>query len=365
MRRFYNDKEKRIFTPDEFDQAMEAKYNRKSFRGMEILNSNSRDNAAGDVSATSLAYQYATDRLTYIRARFVEQTFYEVAPADYLNVLVGEGAFSANIITNLSIKTAGSFKQGKLLTGNNNSKIPVADAAMFPQTTKIMNWAVATEYTIFDVNQALFTGTWDPVEAKQKSRKKDFDLGIQEIAFLGDTGDNTAYPGLLTNSSVNTNSTRITAAISSLSTTTFATFVQGVVADFLSNCAYTAFPNKFTIPTDDWAGLGVPVSSTYPNISILNYLKQMFDAIVTGGVEMLPLAYGIPANNKLVLNVGTGYHYYALYKDDIDTQFMEIPVNYTVTAVGTLNNFQYQDVAYCQYSGVTVLKPLEMLYFYF
>lgn len=363
--RFYNDKERRVFTPDEFDQAMVEKYNRKSFRGMELLNSTgSRDNASGDISATSLAYQYATDRLTYIRARYIEQTFYEIAPADYMNVLVGEGAFSAQLITNLSIKTAGSFKQGKLLTGNQNSKIPVADAAVLPQTTKVMNWAVATEYTIFDVNQALFTGTWDPIEAKQKARKKDFDLGIQEIAFLGDPGDS-GFPGLLTSSTVNTNTNRISALISGLSAANFSSFVAGVVADYLQNCNYTTFPNKFLIPTNDWAGLGVPVSSTYPNISQLNYLKQMFDAVVTGGVELKPLAYGIPANNAGFLNGNTGYTFYVLYKDDIDTQFMDIPVNYTVTQVGTYNNFSFQDVAYCQYTGVTVLKPLEMLYYRF
>ena len=361
--RFYNEKEKRVFTPDEFDAAMQEKYNRKSFRGLELFNS--RDNAAGDISPTSLAYQYATDRLTYIRARHIEQTFYEVAPADFLNVLVGEGAFSAQIVTNLSVIMSGSFNQGKLLTGNMNSKVPIADAAVVPAYTKIMNWGVGVEYTIFDVNQALFTGTWDPIEAKQKARKKDFDLGIQEIAFLGDIADQTYFPGLLTQSTVNSNATRIVKPISAGTTADFAALVAGIVGDFLTNAAYTVFPNKFIIPTNDWAGLGVPVSATYPNISMLNYLKQMFDAIVTGGVEMLPLAYGIPAKNKAVINAPTGYTFYCLYKDDIDVQFMEIPVNYTVTQFGTYNNFSFQDVAYCQYSGVTVLKPLEMLYYYF
>ena len=54
---------------------------------------------------------------------------------------------------------------------------------------------------------------------------------------------------------------------------------------------------------------------------------------------------------------------YVLYRQDIDTLFMEIPVDFQTTAVGTLNNFNYQDVAYGQYAGVTVLKPLEVLYF--
>ena len=357
MKRFYNEKEGRVMNPDEFSKEMTGKYGRSSFRGLEL------QNAAGDVSATSLAYQYATDRLTYIRSRYVEQTFYEVAPADYLNVLVGEGAFAQNIITNISIKTAGGFKQGKINTANANSKLAVADAAVVPQTTLIQNWALATEYNIFDVNQALFTGTWDPIEAKQKARKKDFDLGIQEIAFIGDQGNEANFPGLLTNAAITANTARITAAISSLSAANFATFIAGIVGDYLSNTVYTKFPNKFLIPTDDWAGLATPVSSTYPNISMLNYLKQAFDAIVTGGVKILPIAYGVPANNNSVSTLNK--HIYCLYNDDIDTLFMEIPVNYTVTQVGTYNNFSFQDVAYCQYSGVTILKPLEVMYFTF
>jgi hypothetical protein len=355
--RFYNEKEGRVFTPDEFNQEMVTKYNRKSFRGLELMN------AMGDIDPTTFAYQYTTDRLTYIRSRYVEQTFYEVAPADFMNVLVGEGAFSAQIITNLSIKTAGGFKQGKMNTSGHNSKLNVADAAVVPLYTQVMNWALGTEYSIFDVNQALFTGTWDPIEAKQKARKKDFDLGIQEIAFLGDETD-ASFPGLLTSKTVNINASgRISAAINSFSTTSFASFVANVLGDFQSNCNYTAFPNKFVIPTDDYVGLATPVSSSFPVISMLEYLQKAFNAIVPGGVEILPCAYGIPANNKAAINTGTGSHVYVLYKDDIDTLFMEIPVNYTVTQVGTYNNFNFQDAAYCQYTGVTIVKPLEVLYY--
>ena len=362
--KFYNEKEGRVMNASEFNQAMVAKYNRKSFRGLEL--DNAKENAMGDIAAVDLAYSYAMDRLTYIRSRYVEQTFYEVAPADFFNVIVGEGAFSGQIITNLSIKTAGGFKQGKLSTGEHNSKLAVADAAVIPAYTQVMNWALATEYTIFDVNQALFTGTWDPIEAKQKARKKDFDLGIQEIAFLGDVSDAYNFPGLLTSKMVNINASgRISQAISTFSTTQFSAFVSAVVGDFLSNCAYTAFPNKFTIPTDDWAGLAVPVSATFPVVNMLSYLQNAFNAICKGGVELIPLAYGIPANNKEAINTGTGSHIYVLYHDDIDTLFQEIPVNYTVTQVGTYNNFSFQDAAYCQYSGVTILKPLEVLYYTF
>ena len=48
-------------TADQFASLMQKKYNRKSFRGLELIN------AAGDVNVTGLAYQYTLDRLTYMK----------------------------------------------------------------------------------------------------------------------------------------------------------------------------------------------------------------------------------------------------------------------------------------------------------
>ena len=69
-------------TPDKFEALMQQKYNRKSFRGLELLN------AAGDINPNGLAFQYTLDRLTYIRSGMVEQTFYEVSPAVKLLSLI-------------------------------------------------------------------------------------------------------------------------------------------------------------------------------------------------------------------------------------------------------------------------------------
>lgn len=343
-------------SPEKFQEMMETKYNSKKFRGLELRNAN------GDISSSSLAYQYATDRLTYIRQRIVEQSFYEVVPSDYIDVIPGEGAFSAQIITNATIKTAGGFQQGKINTARGNAKLATADAAVLPIYTQVRNWALAVEYSIFDVEQSLFAGNWDIVEAKHRARKMDWDLGIQAVAFLGDTDDLTNYPGLYTQPGVNIDTTTITQNISSMSAAQFSTFVSLIVGKFLTNCAQTRFPNTFIIPQDDYVGLAVPVSSTYPNISMLSYLQQAFDAIVpTGKVKILPSAYGMIAYNGGA--AGISKQRYVLYRRDIDTLFMEIPVDYQTTSVGTLNNFNYQDVAYGQYSGVTILKPLEIMYF--
>lgn len=341
--------------PEKFQEMMETKYNSKKFRGLELMNAN------GDINSSSLAYQYATDRLTYIRSRIVEQSFYEVQPAEYLDVIPGEGAFSAQIITNATIKTAGGFGQGKLNTGNGNARLATADAAVTPFYTLVRNWALAVEYSIFDVQQSLFAGNWDIIEAKHRSRKMDWDLGIQAIAFLGDLDDLTNYPGLYTQSTVNVNSSVITGNISAMSAADFQTFVAAILGAFLANCNQTRWPNTFVMPQDDYAGMAAAASSTYPNISKMSYLQQAFDAIVPNGkVKIMPSAYGMTAYNTAA---GIGKQRYILYRQDIDTLFMELPVDYQVTAVGTLNNFNYQDVAYGQFCGVTVLKPLEVLYF--
>ena len=59
-----------------------------------------RLNAVGDTAEVATGYQIVTDTLTYIKKQVSEQKFYKVAPADYLPVVVGDGAFAANLLTN-------------------------------------------------------------------------------------------------------------------------------------------------------------------------------------------------------------------------------------------------------------------------
>ncbi len=341
--------------PEKFQALMAEKYNRKNFRGLELKN------ASGDISSTSLSYNYAMDRLTYIRQRTVEQTFYEVLPSNYIDVIPGEGAFSQQIITNAEIKTGSNFASGKVNTSGHNNRLQTADAAVTPIYTRVANWAMAVDYNIFDVEQSLFSGNWDIVEAKHKARKKVWDLGIQGIAFLGDLDDLTNFPGVLTQAGVNVNTTTITTNISAMDATAFSTFVAAIIGVYLANAVQTVYPNTFVIPQDDYAGLAAPVSAATPLISKLSYLQQAFDAIVPSGkVKIMPLAYGMADFNAAY---GIDKQRYVLYRRDIDTLFQELPVDYQTTMVGTLNNFNYQDAAYGQYAGVTVMKPLEMLYF--
>ena len=340
---------------EKFNALVKEKYGRSDFRGMRLMNAN------GDINPSTLAYRYTTDRMTFIRARTVSQTFYQVNPTDYVTMIPGEGAFASQIITQASIKFSGSFSSGKISSAGQNAKLQIADGGVVPFYTAVQNWAMGTEYSIFDVEQALFMGQWDPIETKQKARKIEYDLGIQQIAFLGDPDNLTSFPGLYTQPAVNINTTLIGGNISAMSTASFMTFVAGILGAYLTNCNQTVWPDTFVIPQDDYAGLGVAVSQNYPNITMLSYLQQAFDKICPKKVKIMPSYYGMTAANGGAY--GIGKQAYLLYNNDIDTIFMELPVDYVVTPYGTYNNFNWQDAAYAQYTGVQAIKPLEVLMF--
>jgi hypothetical protein len=340
---------------EKFNSLVKAKYGRTDFSGLKLRNAN------GDINPSSLAYRYTTDRMTYIRARTITQTFYQVNPSDYVHMIPGEGAFSSQIITQASIKFSGSFRSGKISSAGQNSKLQISDGGVVPFYTQVQNWAMGTEYSVFDVHQALFMGQWDPIEAKQKARKIEYDLGIQEIAFLGDSDQLTTFPGLFTQPQVNINTTLIGGNISAMSTANFMTFVQGLLAAYLVNCNQTVWPDTFIMPQDDYAGMATAVSQTYPNLTMLGYLQQAFDKICPKKVKILPSYYAMTAANGG--NFGIGKQCYLLYNNDIDTCFMELPVDFVTVPYGTYNNFNFQDAAYAQYTGVQFLKPLEALMF--
>ena len=54
---------------------------------------------------------------------------------------------------------------------------------------------------------------------------------------------------------------------------------------------------------------------------------------------------------------------YALYNKSEDALRMNIPVDYTNTMANSTNGFQFENTAYGQFTGVTVIRPKEMIYF--
>lgn len=335
----------------------------RSTQGLSLLNAN------GDVNSVGMGYQIAIDTLTYIKKQVTTQKFYQVAPADYIPVAVGDGAFAANILTNLEFNNADDFETGNIRSGESGGRLAGADASVASKTVKVVNWAKQIGYTIFDIEQALMANNWDPIMAKERARKKNWDLGIQLIAFLGSRSD-PAVTGLLNNPNCTINTTRITKAISSMTAAEMTTFVAGLIADYFTATNSTQMPTTFVIPYTDFLGLQVLTPAVMPGgdagiaMTKLDYLLRAFKgATQNPNFEIKPLSYCDAANNLTRINVGTGKQCYILFNKDPESLRMDIPVDYTTTQPNSTNNFQFQNVGYGQYTGVGVYRNLEVLYF--
>jgi hypothetical protein len=335
----------------ELRQNLEKKYNGKDIGGLRLRNAN------GDIDSTTLGYQIAIDYLTFIKKQVTEQKFYTVAPADFVPIAVGDGSFSQSIITNLAVNTSGDFESGIINQGEGNSRLAEAGAGISSKSVIVKNWAKAVTYTIFEVEQALRASNWDYIEALHSARKKNWDLGMQKIAFLGSKVDE-EVKGLLTSSALTINTSLISKSISTMSTAEFATFVGALIQAYQANCAYTAMPDLFIIPQADFNGLATPLNTLYPTVSKLEYLKKAFSEIVPGGVEIKGLAYCTPANSDGHLSTER----YVLTRRDPTSVRMDVPVDFTITQPNTVNNFQFQDAAYGQFTGVEFYRNLETLY---
>ena len=323
-----------------------------STQGMSLMN------AAGDINTSSTGYQYAITTLTYLKKQLTTQKFYEVSPFDYVPIAVGEGSFSDEMVTNLTFSDSGTFEAGLVNDGAANARIAGSESSIAKKSIKINKWNKQITYSILQVEQALRANNWDYIYSLHEARAKNWQLGIQKVAFVGLDDDT---PGLLTNPDVNTNTTFITAPIGELSAANFNTFIAGLISTYFTNSNSTVTPDTFVIPQSDFFALQTPFPSAsgvaYP-VPRINYMLEAFKAAsLNPNFKILPSAYADAGKNP------EGKQIYALYRMDATSIRMDIPINLTTTQPNSGNNYQFQDVAYGQFTGVGVYRPLETLYF--
>ncbi len=313
-----------------------------------------------------LGYDIPVTVLTSIMKLITEQKFFEIAPADYLPVRVGEGSWSQVLTTYRSFDLAGSFEDGIVNTGVNNARLAAADAGVDALNIAVFNWAKSIGWTIMDLMQAAKAGNWDLVTAKEKARKRNWDLGIQRIAFLGAQGQNSSSGnclGLLNQGGVTVNTTLITKAISTMTTGELKTFSAGLINAYRSNCQRSAWPNRFVIPESDYLGLASQASADFPIKSTLELLEEAFKLNTRNAdFKIMPLAYGDAAYHADVTSIA-GKQVYALYNSEEESLRMDIPVDYTNTLANSIDNFSFQNTGYGQFTGVLAYRPLELMYF--
>lgn len=308
----------------------------------------------------ALGIEISITTLTTIIKKVSEQKFYTVPIADYLPVEVGNGAWGSQLTTYRSFSLGGHFEDGVINSGQNNGKMASADAGIDSLSIKIQNWAMANQWTLFELEQAAKAGSWDLVSAREEARKQIWDLGIQKIAFLGSDTDSNVL-GLLNQSGITSNTSLITAAtgaISAMSTDNLKLFCAGALAAYRANCNRSAWPTHFVIPESDWLGLAAPAAAAFPIKPTLALLEDAFKLMTrNNSFKILPAIYGDEAVNALDLNR------YALYNADSKSLRMDIPVDYSSSLANSVDNFTFNNVGYGQYTGVLAYRPKEMLYF--
>lgn len=309
-------------------------------------------------NAAPAGYEQTMDTLTYIKTGVIKQEFYQIHPADYIPVKVGEGAFTNESLYYTNFQISDDFESGLIGQGRGSRK---AKTEVGYDAVRLANyfWAKELEYSLIEVQQASqnIGSAISLITQKEEAQKMNWDLGIQKIAFLG--SDNVAdIDGLLTLSGVTIDTTTLTKAISAMTSTEINAFVKSVVTQYWINCNKTAMPDTFLMPTTDYLGLGSFVAENQPLINKLEFLEKAFKLVTRNpNFKVESVQYGDKADNSLTKNR------YALYKNDARTLEMNIPIDYTSTSFASGNNFDFASVAYGQFSGVIAKRPAEILYF--
>ena len=326
--------------------------------GMSLFNAN------GAIDSSTLGYRYTIQTTTLIQPRISRQKFYEIPWADYIPTRVGQGAYLEEIKTNVEYDSSGDFESGIQGTGQ-LARISQVSTGLAPVTYKIKTWVGGYQYSILELEKALRADNWNIQEGKHKALVKRWQLGLQRIAFLGSYTDPTGVPGLLNNSNVNVNASLIGGQISAMTYSQFGALVAAIMQDYFANSNSTEYPTHFAIPQSDWNGLAVPINPQFPvaGSMMIDFLLEAFKK-VTGNPNFViyPVAYADQANNKGVWT-GNGTYRYCLYRKDEETAVMDIPLDLTPLAPNTDNNFNWNGVAFGQFTGVQIIRVPEFRYY--
>lgn len=299
------------------------------------------------------------DTITEIVNDVVEAKYYQLGgqtPSDFVDVIVGRGAYSGQIFQFTSAYVGAPFEQciiNPASTGIHNDA--TADIAIDGITIK--NNFYRQKYSVSNEEVRMAAANrvgFDVIEQKEKSRKKNWDLGIQNVLFNG-TKDGRAL-GLLNQTGVTNDTSLLPVAIEAMTEEQLKTFAGKAIAAAFANSNYTVLPNRWLMPTASFLALGVPYGTT----STTGY------ATLRTVIENAFKAAGAPADFKIVHSVynntaganGKGLH--AFY--NTEDVCMYIPKTYTPHPLYAAGSLDMISDAEGQFTGVQVKRPGAFMY---
>jgi len=296
--------------------------------------------------------------ITGISKRISEQKFYTVPFAEFVPVIPGDNAFDINILNWRSFSKDDGFKTGLIGNQSNKAQRNQSDAVFDAVMLKTQFWAKNIEWSIIELEQAAKANNlFSLIEARERARKRAWDLGIQEVAFLGISGD-AEIPGLLNLPNVYNNTAEIVKPLNAMSAAELQAFIASIYETYRAHCNRTAHASKFILPESDFNGLNTFPDITFPIKTRLQIIEETFKTLSQNAAfKIMPLAYANKANNPM------GVNRYVLTVDDPESIKMHIPVDYTTTQAGSEDGFSWTNTGYGQFTGVVALRELETLYF--
>jgi hypothetical protein len=308
-----------------------------------------------NVKENSLGYQQVITTLTAVSKRVSMQKFYEIAFADYIPVVYGNGAFQRQILNWRVFVTGEGFKTGVQSNMGNNTRMDLVGAAYDGLYQPIFNWAKGVQYSLFELQEALQANTlFSLIEARETARRKEWQLGLQEVAFKGFADQK----GLLNLADPYVDTASLTKRLWNMTAAELNTFVGTIYQQYRVRCNYTAKPTHFVMPENDYNGLVNFPDAAFPLKTRIQILLEAFQTISGNpNFKILPCAYCDKANYDSTNNR------YALYNYDETSLKMDLPLDLVTTASGTQDGFNWTNVAYGQFTGAITMRPLEMLYF--
>lgn len=300
------------------------------------------------------------DTITDIVQGVVETKYYELAGqtlSDFINIdASGRGAYAGEIFQFTSAYVGAPFEQciiNPASTGIHNDA--TADVAVDGISAR--NNFYRQKYSISQeglkmaaVNRVGF----DLIEQKEKSRKKNWDLGLQKVLFNG-LGDGRTL-GLLNQTGVTVNTSLLPKKISAMTVAQLKTFAGSALATAFAASNYTIMPNRWLMPTDEFLALGVPYGDTFGMPTVIEMLEKAFKQA------------GAPADFRIVHSIygqgigGQSKGRHVFYNTDTDNIIMHTPKPYTPHPLYAQGALDMISDAEGQFTGVWLKRPTSMLY---
>lgn len=323
---------------------------------MELTQDSIRVMNALDSQAATLGLTVDVQYLTYILSQPVRQKYTTVALADYASLDVGTGAWAPSRLKNISVGSGDSFESGFISTGADATRLAEVKSQMGTMTFPIRVWAKSASWDIPSLKKSALA-KYDIVAETEYQRRKNWDLGIQSIFFNGNNEQ--GLGGLFTNTNVLTDTSILgaNAGFGVLNEADYQAAIAKIMGIYDQRSNYTAVPNRFVMPADDYTSMASAASATFPMITKLEYMQNMFKQ-QTGRddfrIMKCPYAKsGFDGRTKSI---------WALYDSSSDALEFSIPVDYTATLYNSMDNFYFNSVAYGEIGGMCIYRPAELLY---